>query len=362
MSTAWAAYPDHYRAKEIERLAAAVRQGECAALLGLSGSGKSNLVGYLAHREVLGLPIALIDCNRMAAPTTDDFWRLLWNALCGDADPRPLDVFTALNRSLTERFLSPKARLCLLFDRFDGLPHDIRPAVENRLRALRDEHKYALTFLLAMRRPPPPHSELAELLFAHTVWLGPLSREDALWSIAAFAQRAGLSWEAAQMNRLLELSAGYPALLRAACQALADGCPLQPEAMLTHPAVRRRLDEFWNDQPTPQELSQSRLVGVSLLQPLSQAVKSISTDSLDTSRLTVKELLLWQALLACPGQVCEKDDLIRSVWPEDQVFARGIRDDSLAQLVRRLRRKLDRSPAAGKIETAPGRGYRFIPA
>ena len=62
------------------------------------------------------------------------------------------------------------------------------------------------------------------------------------------------------------------------------------------------------------------------------------------------------------GEVCEKDDLIQAVWPEDKIFEQGIRDDSLAQLVRRLRKKIEPDPAAPRrIQTIPGRGYRFKP-
>ncbi|MFN2235233.1 MAG: transcriptional regulator, partial [Anaerolineales bacterium] len=61
-----------------------------------------------------------------------------------------------------------------------------------------------------------------------------------------------------------------------------------------------------------------------------------------------------------PGQVCSKDDLIQAVWPEDQIYERGIRDDSLAQLVRRLRVKIEPDPSNPHyIQTVPGRGYQY---
>jgi DNA-binding response OmpR family regulator len=72
--------------------------------------------------------------------------------------------------------------------------------------------------------------------------------------------------------------------------------------------------------------------------------------------------LLLQYFQAHPGQVCEKDALIGAVWAEDQVQMRGVRDDSLAQLVRRLREKIEADPAKPRfIHTVPGRGYRFVP-
>jgi DNA-binding winged helix-turn-helix (wHTH) protein len=83
----------------------------------------------------------------------------------------------------------------------------------------------------------------------------------------------------------------------------------------------------------------------------------------DTAQLTAKEHRLLQMLQARSGQVCEKDELIRAVWPEDQVFESGVRDDSLAQLVRRLREKIEADAGHPRyIQTVPGRGYRFVKA
>jgi DNA-binding winged helix-turn-helix (wHTH) protein len=80
----------------------------------------------------------------------------------------------------------------------------------------------------------------------------------------------------------------------------------------------------------------------------------------DTSQLTAKENLLLEYLLDRVGQVCEKDDLVRAVWPEDVIYEQGIRDESLAQLMRRLRVKIEPDAANPTyIHTVPGRGYLF---
>jgi two-component system response regulator MtrA len=78
--------------------------------------------------------------------------------------------------------------------------------------------------------------------------------------------------------------------------------------------------------------------------------------------LTEKEYRLLVHLQAHPGQVCSKDELVQAVWPEDVIYERGIRDDSLAQLVRRLRVKIEPIPAEPRyIQTVPGRGYLYNP-
>ena len=58
--------------------------------------------------------------------------------------------------------------------------------------------------------------------------------------------------------------------------------------------------------------------------------------------------------------MCSKDELIAAVWPEE-IYVEGTRDDSLAQLVRRLRLKVEPDPAhPRRIKTVPGRGYLWV--
>ena len=80
---------------------------------------------------------------------------------------------------------------------------------------------------------------------------------------------------------------------------------------------------------------------------------------LDPAGLTAAEQRLLETFQAHAGVVCLKDDLIRAVWPEESV-AGGLRDDSLAQLVHRLREKIEPDAAhPTRIQTIPGRGYRY---
>lgn len=77
--------------------------------------------------------------------------------------------------------------------------------------------------------------------------------------------------------------------------------------------------------------------------------------------LTPQEDKLLAYLLEHPGEVCDKDALAEAVWP-DQVRVNGIRDDRLAQLVRRLRDKVESDPHTPRyIVPVWGRGYRLIP-
>ena len=357
--SSWDAYPDDYRSKEVQYAVQAVRAGECVSFVGLSGSGKSNLLGYLAHRLPLeACRMLLVDCNRLPELTMHGLFRLvrqgLGEELAPSAEAEKLGEAAALDMAVSRQLQATPA-LCLLFDRFDALGNPAEGAILGGLRALRDAHKYELTYITATRRPLEAHSELAELFYANTFWLGGLSESDSRWNVARYAARRGLEWDETVTARVLELSRGYPSLLRAVCEAYAAGARLEAESLLAHPAVHRRLEEFWSDRPTEEEL---RLSGLSAHPLLTQAGP---TTEPDLSQLTAKEHLLWLYLQAHAGQVCEKDELIRAVWPEDRIFERGVRDDSLAQLVRRLREKVELDPSNPKrIQTVAGRGYRLL--
>ena len=349
----WAFYPSNYREREVRAILAAVRAGECVSVVGLSGAGKSNLLGCLAQaHSTPAHPFVLVDCNRLTTGAAPAFFHLIRREL-GDAD-EARDEFSALDAAIGKRLSESGSGLTLLLDRF-GLAARADPAIPGNLRALRDAHKYRLTYVTATRRPLDPNTELSELFYAHTLWLGPLSESDARWNVARYAERRGVKWDEAVTQTIVALSRGYTSLLRAVCEAYAEGAALEARTLLEHRAVRARVEEFWADNPGEDDLRRSGLEGHPLL-----AVKPAPASAFDTSQLTAKEHLLFNYFTAHAGEVCEKDDLIRAVWPEDKIFERGVRDDSLAQLVRRLREKIEPDPANPRyIHTVPGRGYRF---
>jgi DNA-binding response OmpR family regulator len=153
-----------------------------------------------------------------------------------------------------------------------------------------------------------------------------------------------------------ELTWGYPSLLRAVSEAYAIGAQLDLTELRENPAIQRRVKEFWDDAPSESDVRNAGLEGLSLLK------LAASSQDFDTYQLTEKEFLLLEYFKNHTDEVCSKDDLVKAVWPEDLIYERGIRDDSLAQLVRRLRVKIEPDPSAPRfIQTVPGRGYRYTP-
>jgi energy-coupling factor transporter ATP-binding protein EcfA2 len=351
----WDSYPPDYRASEITEILSAIRVGECVSLVGLSGAGKSNLLGFMNHYYKSNLGLVLVDCNRLLEPSAGDLFRLIQHCL-NLTEIEASDGLSGLESSLSKRLdSSANSMLCLMFDRFDILNDPSNRPVCSSLRYLRDTYKYRLAYIMATRQPLDQGSELSELFYAHTLWLGALKPGDARWSIHDYACRKGLAWEEPVVRKIMAISGGYPSFLRAVCEAFASGAALDVAALRAHPAVQGRLQEFWDDGPNPTDLQCSGLADNPLL-------KEQPGDKWHTSGLTAKEMMLFEFLQAHPDKICEKDDLIQAVWPEDKVIEGGIRDDSLAQLIRRLRRKIEPDPANPRhIQVITGRGYRFSP-
>ncbi|MDR3576647.1 MAG: helix-turn-helix domain-containing protein [Anaerolineaceae bacterium] len=351
----WDSYPPDYRASEITEILSAAQAGDCTSLVGLSGAGKSNLLGFLKHRVKSNLVLVSVDCNRLLKPTSEGLIKLIQHSI-SSTEIEVSEDLSSLETSLAKRLDSPAGSLlCLMFDRFDILNNPSYRSICSSLRYLRDSFKYRLTYITATRQPLDPGSEISELFYAHTLWLGPLHPGDARWSIKDYASRKKLGWEEPVVRKIMAISGGYPSFLRAVCEAYASGAALDAAVLRIHPAVQGRLQEFWADNPNPTDLRRSGLQDNPLL-------KEHPVDKWDTSGLTAKEMMLFEFLLAHPDQICEKDDLIQAVWPEDKVFEEGIRDDSLAQLIRRVRRKIEPDPANPRhIQVITGRGYRFHP-
>ncbi|MGB0386562.1 MAG: winged helix-turn-helix domain-containing protein [Ardenticatenaceae bacterium] len=362
----WSTYPVDYRAAEVQAIMAAVRAGECVSVVGLSGAGKSNVLGFVANRvSTDDHPMILVDGNRLRKQTPDALFRLIRRGL-GNRE-KASDEWEALDMAIEERLDESSAgRLTILLDRIDELAAQPGYICLNNLRALRDLYKYQLTFITGTRRPLPAESEFSELVLANTIWLGPMSPSDSRWNVARYAARKGLVWDDQVADALIDLSKGYPSFLRAACEAYANGAELKELA--SHPILQARLDEFLSDQPTAEHLKKAGLFNHPLLSSISKGSKGSQASQankgpsiIDEAALTPKEHLLLDHFRQHAGEVSDKETLIRAVWPEDQIYQQGVRDDSLAQLVRRLRQKIEPDPSNPRfIETVRGRGYRFF--
>lgn len=77
--------------------------------------------------------------------------------------------------------------------------------------------------------------------------------------------------------------------------------------------------------------------------------------------LSPQEHRLLKFLIENQGKILEREEIIKSVWPDVQVSL-GISDEAIDQMVFRLRKKIEDNPNQPKhIQTVKGQGFRFQP-
>lgn len=310
-----------------------------------------------------------------------------------------------------------------VIDRFDAACQKLDVGVLSSLRNLRDHHRLRgrVAYLLFTRQPlarlrnPAEFDEFHEIVVANTCWVGPMVERDCHWVARQMADRHQTAFTAEAVAQLIQVTGGLPAFLKAACTALATG-QLAANAtsqewaaqLLAQPLFRRNCQELWQDcsaaertlltalalwgdsrgldRSTLAELVTNGLVQrqpggeqwqlfapiftlfVKEQQPGGQRGLALDAKSgvvlRDGAPLAVELTPLEQRLLSYfllhPVEICDKTPLIAHIWPDEKV-EQGIRDDSLAQLVKRLREKVEADYTAHTfIQTVRGRGYRFV--
>jgi hypothetical protein len=445
----WAEFPITYRQEQIRIILDWLRVGESGVIAGMSGSGKSNLLGFLASRpdaaqSHLGDTVAdtcftFLDINRLPNLIGTAFYRAMlqtlylqrgclpeslqrnlsdsyqhWNAL--EDDLLLSDALQNMHRTFCYQ---GSKRIVWLLDRFDEACRRLDAQFLNSLRALRDAFKGRLCYVVATRhhlshlRDLAEIDEFYEIVAGNTCWVGPMVERDAQWVARQMAERWQTTFTGEDVARIIFLTGRLPAFLKVAFTLLAtrvlggeDEGDTWEDRLLRRPEIQRQCQQLWDDLTDAQRVT---LLGVMASSPLS-AIAKTSLGHLqhlgliveDEGRLrvfsplfeafvektkgsprgrirlhpetraiwrgdmqlpvtlTMKEDLLLSYFLEHPDELCTKDALVRAVWP-DEVLVEGVRDDRLAQLVKRLREKVELdSTQPCYIVTVHGQGYRFV--
>jgi len=444
----WAESPATYRQEQVRTILRWVRVGESGSVVGMSGAGKSNLLGFLSSRPDAAQPFLgdagadtcflLLDVNLLPALTRTAFYREMLESLHRHRpclpDPLQDELFTLYQGHINLRddlLLLTTARdmhrvycyeggkrLVWLIDRFDGACRRLEAQFFNSLRALRDEFKGQLCYVVATRHPlpqlrdPAEIDEFYEIVAANTCWVGPMVERDARWVARQMAARFGTTFAEEDVARILTLTGRLPAFLKAAFTWLAvgelgseEGQDAWEDRLLGRDEIQRECGELWDGLTDVQRVAllgvmfgslvtgiepkslaylerQGLVVGAGeyrrVFSPLFEAYVRQSKSPGRPIRLhpetravwrgnaelpitlTAKEDQLLSYFLEHTGELCTKDTLARAVWP-DEIPLEGVRDDRLAQLVRRLREKIEFDPSVPDyVLTVHGQGYRFV--
>lgn len=281
-----------FRHDEVSQLVDLVEAGESASIIGMSGTGKSNLFNHLCNPQTQDIyfqkrPYPIIArINFHYAPDFDD--RSLYSLILEQLEsmtPREIsryelpfeitDQIVWYHDSLIDsrddllkiqRNFKQAVRLLLygndrklvfLFDQFDDVYREAAPHFFANLRGLRENYKYRLSFLTFTRdllpnliESDPAREEFYELLASNLIGLRPYNFADAKDLLARVGKRNKLTYSEELANQLIALTGGHAGLLRAAFLAVAraemDWDPGKNDADLFNvPGVRLECEKIW---------------------------------------------------------------------------------------------------------------------
>ena len=450
----WSDYPESYRAEQVATIAQWLAVGNSGVVVGGGGSGKSNLVGFMASRpevvcqhlsdEPEDYAFLHFDINSLPTVTTPYFYRGLLYAMQNAAAQFSPEAATAIAQ-LNTNIPNSEDALALYFalhqahdllinqvgkkvvwfiDRFDAACARLEAGTLSSLRNLRDNHQFRgkLSYILFTRHPldrlrnPAEFDEFHEIMVSNICWVGPMVPRDGQWIARQMADRHAAHFTEMETASLLQVTGGLPGFMKAACEALIEQKiqPKQPMqewvgTLLNLPNLTRFCEEMWQDctdaeqtvlsaiamglhhagldtetvdflanaglltqkqgQATGRMCIFSPIFAQFVTQQQTQAAIGISVQARTglilrggvplEEELTPLEHRLLTYFVDHSGEICEKDALMIHIWPDEEVQA-GIRDDRLAQLVKRLRSKIEMDEIQHIfIHTVRGRGFRF---
>ncbi len=301
----WERLPESYRGREVVQVAEWIRSGVSGCVVGLSESGRSNLLTFLSHRsDVLeghlppasesGMRVVIIPVDIYNLPANDlsSLYRTILHAFYwarDRIDPELHRYATELyleNRKIQDPFPPQMAlydllrafedadfRVVLILNRFDRFCASATPQMLNTLRGLRDTFRGTLSYIVGMLQEAIYLSDgvslgdLHDILDRHVCWVGSMTADDG----RSMLFRDVLPPEETLSNdviaAMLRLSGLFPGLLKTV--GIWWTKQAQPEsefnlehcqtALMGQSSMRSRLERIWNCLTQEEQLALSEL-------------------------------------------------------------------------------------------------------
>ncbi|MFZ4848471.1 MAG: AAA family ATPase [Caldilinea sp.] len=278
-------YLPTYRQETLKRLFTVIEQGGSFCLVGLAGTGKSNLcqfleqpavsAHYLPQPEAARTHFLTVSCGT-GTQSTHQIYQALLVALQPLAQQLELSLpqlpekpsIYELRNLLKLLCAEPdrnghNRRIVFVLDEFENLIRHQTEEFFEELRQLRDEHRTSgnLAYVVLTHRMPQvlkgadhkpfQKSRLLELLHREIHPLGPYCNQDACQMLESLLSRARLSLSPASQKRLCTLCGCHSGILRALFDALQPQLEIFTPLIILrlageHPEVNRSCEHLWS--------------------------------------------------------------------------------------------------------------------
>ncbi len=248
------------RSTDLIALEAALAEGACCSIVGLSNIGKSMLLRAAAEANIRtdSALYVYVDCNSMLALTDQAFYQVTLRAALDAARrlgkqvpaelvkrvemlyqtvieaERPIVAALSFNDGVALLCEQLNRRVALLFDEFDDPFGALEGRVFLNLRALHDKYE-SLVYVtatgmpLADRRHDADAGEFCELFVGHQITLSLLTDDMARQAVAHWSAEENVTLDRGEVDFVIEQAGGHPGLLRTATRLVvrvASGAPI----------------------------------------------------------------------------------------------------------------------------------------
>lgn len=279
-------YPPETREKEIKLFFPYIEQGLSSQLVGLPGSGKSNIFRLLAYNKDARtynfgeyekhLHFVYIDCTEIKGRPMLDVIKFILISLSfslgerrlveesrqintflkeGLEVPDEMMVFQSLKKSLDYLSIEKKLTIHLLFDKFDSILPHITSQFFTNLRILRNHAKYRFGSIFSLTRPledvidPLLLADYHDLIAGNIVFTTLYDQRGMDFRLT-YIEKAGRKTLPEDIKaKVIELSGGHAKIAKLSYEALIseENVPQNiEEFLLKRPTIQGALYEIWN--------------------------------------------------------------------------------------------------------------------
>lgn len=276
-------YPATTRKREIQLFIPFLEQGLSSQLVGLPGSGKSNIFRLLAYNrearfENFGkyekfLHFVYIDCSEIKGRPLFDITKFIILSLSFSLGERGLIeeskkvngllkegleiqdemiLFQSLKKSLDYLSIEKKLTIHLLFDRFDNILPQITSQFFTNLKILRNHAKYRFGSIFSLTRPlediadPLLFADLHDVIVGNIIYVTLCDPVGIDFRIAYIEKATRKTIAQEKKDEIVKLTGGHAQLTKLSC-----------EALVSEEAIPEDLEDFLFKRATIQGTLQS---------------------------------------------------------------------------------------------------------
>lgn len=337
-------YPN-YRKKTTLQICELITKGISFKIEGESGVGKSKYLRYLTtsptiqneYWEPNNIKICYIDLNLLYQNTTEAIMETI---------KQKLEM--TLNVAITKF-----NHICLVIDHAERLL-EFEEKTIRYLRALIYENHHKLQYIFAYE--VGFKAQLEKIKYIETISptkmvLGPLNRQETVENIIASAKNLGLTLSNKQINEIADATGGFAKSIKQILDELKIGKDL------TRVLVNlKQANQNLQNTPNLQNSLETKSIDAGGLQTTAQIVDGTNTLlSAIIRHCTKKEYLVFKAVYEKKGEIVTKDQIAEILSPDSN--GDGVSDESIDQLISRLRKSIRQANLTIQIKTKRGVGY-----